>query len=173
MSADLRNVQAESPEEIDNILTSLRTRGFINFYGMQRFGTSTVPTHVTGLQILQSKWSEALDSILSLREGEHPDCVRARLAWLEDGDVDRALQLMPRRCVAERGIWEFWQKGGRKEDKLSALATVSISTLAAAESQKVTADLLDRAHGRYPGICGRCMFTLIKAISGTWSLRSA
>jgi tRNA pseudouridine13 synthase len=103
----------------------MRTRGFINYYGMQRFGTSTVPTHVTGLQILQSKWGEALDSILSLREGEHPDCVRARLAWLEDGDVEKALQIMPRRCVAERGIWEFWQKGGRKEDKLSALATVS------------------------------------------------
>jgi tRNA pseudouridine13 synthase len=77
---------------------------------MQRFGTSTVPTHVTGLQILQRKWGEALDGILTLREGEHPDCVRARLAWLEDKDLDKALEIMPRRCVAERSIWEFWRR---------------------------------------------------------------
>ena len=90
---------------------------------MQRFGTSTVPTHITGLFILQSKWSEAVDSILSLREGEHPECVRARLAWLEDEDLEGALQLMPRRCVAERSIWEHWRRSDRK-DKLGALGTV-------------------------------------------------
>jgi hypothetical protein len=91
---------------------------------MQRFGTSTVPTHVTGLFILQSKWGEAVDSILSLREGEHPDCVRGRLAWLEDEDIDKALDLMPRRCVAERSIWQHWKKAGPK-DKLGALGSVS------------------------------------------------
>lgn len=122
-----RNVQAESQDEIDRILTSLKTRGFINFYGMQRFGTSTVPTHVTGLYILQKKWTEAVDSILSLRDSEHPDCVRGRLAWLEDQDLDKALQVMPRRCVAERSIWEFWKRGGRKEDKVGALGCVSAS----------------------------------------------
>ena len=94
---------------------------------MQRFGTSTVPTHITGLFILQSKWSEAVDSILSLREGEHPECVRARLAWLEDEDLEGALQLMPRRCVAERSIWEHWRRSDRK-DKLGALGTVRSSS---------------------------------------------
>jgi tRNA pseudouridine13 synthase len=93
---------------------------------MQRFGTSTVPTHVTGLQILQRKWGEALDGILTLREGEHPDCVRARLAWLEDKDLDKALEIMPRRCVAERSIWEFWRRrNGDTADKVGALGTVS------------------------------------------------
>lgn len=91
---------------------------------MQRFGTSTVPTHVTGLLILQQQWAKALDSILSLREGEHPDCVKARLAWLEDKDFNKALELMPRRSVAERSIWEHWKKGNRPEDKLGALGSV-------------------------------------------------
>ncbi|WVQ93983.1 hypothetical protein IAU59_001061 [Kwoniella sp. CBS 9459] len=120
----LRNVQEEDRAEIDKTMTSVRDRGFINFYGMQRFGTSSMPTHVTGLFILQSKWTEAVDSILSLREGEHPDCTRARLAWLEDGDFKKAYELMPRRGVAERSIWEFWGKGNRTEDKVNALMTI-------------------------------------------------
>jgi len=95
---------------------------------MQRFGTSTVPTHVTGLFLLQQKWGEAIDSILSLREGEHPDCTRGRLAWLEDKDFNKALEIMPRRCVAERAIWEHWKKGHRIEDKLGALGCVSLQT---------------------------------------------
>lgn len=92
---------------------------------MQRFGTSSVPTHVTGLFILQSKWSEAVDSILELRQNEHPDCMRARLAWLEDKDLDSALMFMPRRCVAERSILEFWKRSEGTTDNLGALGTVS------------------------------------------------
>jgi TruD family tRNA pseudouridine synthase len=125
--ADIRNVAAAKTEDVDAAMESIRDRGFINFFGMQRFGTSTVPTHVTGLFLLQQKWAEAIDSILSLREGEHPDCTRARLAWLEDKDVTKALEYMPRRSVAERAIWEHWQKGNRIEDRLGALGTVSTS----------------------------------------------
>jgi tRNA pseudouridine13 synthase len=92
---------------------------------MQRFGTSTVPTHVTGLLILQSKWGAAIDSLLSLREGEHPDVTRARLAWLEDKDFAKALEIAPRRSVAERAVWEFYKRGGVITDKIGALANVS------------------------------------------------
>lgn len=95
---------------------------------MQRFGTSSVPTHITGLSILRSNWSEAVDSILSLRQNEHPDCVRGRLAWLEDRDIDAALAAMPRRCVAERSIWEFWKRVGGTTDYLGALGTVRHSS---------------------------------------------
>lgn len=91
---------------------------------MQRFGTSTVPTHLTGLHILKREWSQAIDSILGLREHEHPDVVRGRLAWLDDGDVIEALRLMPRRCVTERAIWEHWKRAG-PTDKLGALSNVS------------------------------------------------
>ncbi|RXK34962.1 hypothetical protein M231_07776 [Tremella mesenterica] len=120
----LRNVQAEDTKSIDEVMTSLRDRGFINFYGMQRFGTSTVPTHITGLHILRGNWGAAVDSILSLREGEHPTCVAGRLAWLEDQDPAKSLELMPRRSVAERAIWEHWVRHKQTEDKLGALGTI-------------------------------------------------
>lgn len=161
-------------------MESLRDHGFINFYGrfdhdddetsihlrntgMQRFGTSTVPTHVTGLLLLQSRWKEAVDSLLELREGEHPDCVRARLAWLEDKDFLKALEYMPRRCVAERSIWEFWKRGRAMEDRVGALNNVSLCCHAL--------DISLTSCFSFHGICGRCMSTHIRAISGIWLSR--
>ncbi|CAK9784657.1 tRNA pseudouridine synthase D [Cutaneotrichosporon oleaginosum] len=120
----LRNVQTRDPAAVDAAMESIRDNGFINYYGMQRFGTSTVPTHVTGLLLLQQRWGDAVDSILSLREGEHPECTRGRLAWLEDEDYKKALEIMPRRSVAERAIWEHWRKGNLVKDKLGALTAI-------------------------------------------------
>ena len=84
-----------------------------------------MPTHVTGLHLLKGEWTEAVDSLLSLREGEHPDCTSARLAWLEDGDFGKALEIMPRRCVVERSIWEYWRRGNLVTDRLGAMSSVS------------------------------------------------
>ena len=75
--------------------------------------------------MLRGDWDLALDSIFALRDGEHPECTKARLLWLEDGDYLKALELMPRRNVAERCIWEFYQHGGGQQDKLGALSSVS------------------------------------------------
>ncbi|GMF13067.1 unnamed protein product [Ambrosiozyma monospora] len=42
-------------DAIKPILESLSTKGFINYFGMQRFGTFSVSTHDIGKQVLQSK----------------------------------------------------------------------------------------------------------------------
>lgn len=92
---------------------------------MQRFGTAAVPTHSIGLAILKSDWHKAVSLILQNRPGEHPEVVAARNAWLVDGDLDRALALMPRRVVAERCILESYKKqGGETRNAMGALSTV-------------------------------------------------
>lgn len=92
---------------------------------MQRFGTAAVPTHTIGLAILKSEWQNAVSLILRVRPGEHPEVVAARKAWLEDGDLDRALELMPRRVVAERCILESYKKQhGDTRNAMGALSTV-------------------------------------------------
>lgn len=35
-------------EVIDSALQSLKTSGFINYFGMQRFGTTAIPTYRVG-----------------------------------------------------------------------------------------------------------------------------
>lgn len=94
--------------------------------GMQRFGTASVPTHAIGLALLKSEWQKAISLILRKRHGEHPDVVAARDAWLVDGDLDRALDLMPKRVIAERCILESFKKqGGDTRNAMGALSTVS------------------------------------------------
>ncbi|EIW82095.1 tRNA pseudouridine synthase D [Coniophora puteana RWD-64-598 SS2] len=121
----LRGVQVDSMETIDKSLSVLKHKGFINYYGMQRFGTAAVPTHSIGLAFLKSDWHKAVSLILQKRPGEHPDVEAARDAWLTDGDLDRALALMPRRVVAERCVLESFKKQkGDTRNAMGALSTI-------------------------------------------------
>ena len=98
---------------------------------MQRFGTAAIPTHSIGLALLKSDWHLAVSLILRPRPGEHPGVLAGRRAWLDDGDLDRALELLPRRVVAERCILESYRKQhGETRNALGALSTVSQVTTA-------------------------------------------
>lgn len=49
----IRNVSAPD-EVIEKAMTSLRDNGFINYYGLQRFGTvAAIPTHEIGKALLK------------------------------------------------------------------------------------------------------------------------
>ncbi|CAK1552448.1 unnamed protein product [Leptosia nina] len=65
----LRNVTA-SDKTIDNCCSLLRDNGFINYYGLQRFGSRiSVPTSQIGLYLLKSNFEEAIKCILEPRPG--------------------------------------------------------------------------------------------------------
>ena len=118
-------MQVERLEFLDQAMRSLKTHGFINYYGMQRFGTAAIPTHAIGLALLKSDWHRAVDHLLRHRPGEHPDVVAARDAWLIEKNLDKSLALMPRRVVAERCILESYKKQkGETRNAMGALSTV-------------------------------------------------
>lgn len=125
----LRGVQVDDPATLDLAMESIQTKGFINYYGMQRFGTSHIPTHAVGLAILQQDWALAVDLLLRPRPGEHADAEQGRQHWKNLGDADAALAAMPRRCVAERALLEFFKVEGKKpaaeRDNHAALLEVS------------------------------------------------
>lgn len=83
---------------------SLKTKGFINYYGMQRFGTFSISTHSLGIHILQEDWKGAAELILSEQEIVSPDSVEARKIWAETSNPSLTLKKMPRRCTAEHSI---------------------------------------------------------------------
>ncbi|CAM9010385.1 hypothetical protein WICANDRAFT_78327 [Wickerhamomyces anomalus NRRL Y-366-8] len=116
----LRDVQSLDPsqpieEVISKSLESLKTHGFINYYGMQRFGTFSVSTHTIGKEILLGNWKAAAELILSDQEFVLPDSKEARKIWSESKDVSKALELMPRKCVAEYTILKYLSTE-KKED---------------------------------------------------------
>ncbi|GCC28620.1 hypothetical protein chiPu_0007051 [Chiloscyllium punctatum] len=110
----LRNITGSS-EQVEQAMTSLRDVGFINYYGMQRFGTTAVPTYQVGKAILHNKWSEVVDLILKPRPGaERGYLVKCREEWAKTKDPEAALKKLPvKRCVEGqllRGLAKYGMK---------------------------------------------------------------
>ncbi|XP_042208197.1 pseudouridylate synthase 7 homolog isoform X2 [Homarus americanus] len=92
----LREVKGED-EVINSAIESLKSTGFINYYGTQRFGTSNIHTHVIGRELLKSNWQQAVNLILAPRENDIPEVNRCRTTWKETGDAEAALKSLPKR----------------------------------------------------------------------------
>ena len=126
-------------EVVEEAMTQLRDRGFVNYFGMQRFGTMTVPTPDVGRALLRSAWQEAVDLLLRPHTngpsmdappsccvmaltgggggggGDVPDTsggapVLARYA--QDKDAAAALRDLPGRCTVERLLLTGLQRVG-------------------------------------------------------------
>ncbi|KAJ4439010.1 hypothetical protein ANN_14966, partial [Periplaneta americana] len=85
-----RNVTG-TDEQIDQAMNNLKEKGFINYYGLQRFGSSSsVPTPEVGRALLLGEWKEvsifltlkAIELILKPRNTDEPWAIkRARKHW--------------------------------------------------------------------------------------------
>ncbi|ODV85491.1 hypothetical protein CANARDRAFT_198662 [[Candida] arabinofermentans NRRL YB-2248] len=103
-------------EAVVPILESLGTNGFINYYGMQRFGTFSISTHEIGKQVLNSNWKAAAELILSEQKIVIPGSIEARKIWAETKDAGLALKKMPRKCSAEYSILSRLDKCDKTSD---------------------------------------------------------
>lgn len=52
-------------ENIKKRIESIKNFGFLNYYGMQRFGCSSIPTHKIGLLVIRKNWEDAILNILN------------------------------------------------------------------------------------------------------------
>lgn len=101
-------------------MQSFAQNGFINYYGLQRFGSFSTGTHIVGIKMLQGDLEGAVDAILTfplaaLPENQDPmnpkqmasdDISRADAinTWRKTGHVGKSLDNMPRRFQAETAI---------------------------------------------------------------------
>lgn len=116
--------EIEINEVLDTSLNSLHNSGFINYYGMQRFGTRSISTHQVGLAMLAGAWETAVDLVMMPKGDERPEYVEARNFWMEKRDYKQALRVFPRGCVAERAILQAMVKRQRGDDYFGALQAV-------------------------------------------------
>ncbi|EST04596.1 Pseudouridine synthase, TruD [Kalmanozyma brasiliensis GHG001] len=125
----LRNVRPTVPTPPSDFLATmnasmatLRDRGFINYFGMQRFGTGSIPTHHIGIHILRNDFKGAITLLFDPRPPSTPDAddgdssemrKAKELYWA--GAYDEAYHAMPRGCTAEKSILDKmrgrWTKG--------------------------------------------------------------
>ncbi|XP_014484628.1 PREDICTED: pseudouridylate synthase 7 homolog [Dinoponera quadriceps] len=120
----LRDVRG-SDEEIERAMTSLRDNGFINYYGLQRFGTvAAIPTHEIGKCLLQGKWHEAIELILKPREGERDEeLAEARQIYAETKNACAAYAKIKRVDKIEARLLKgLWISGNK--DPIGALDSI-------------------------------------------------
>ena len=52
-------------KDLEVITKSINEKGFINYFGMQRFGVGNIPTHIIGKFIIKNLWKDAFIKIIS------------------------------------------------------------------------------------------------------------
>jgi tRNA pseudouridine13 synthase len=77
--------------------------GFINYFGLQRFGTHSIPTSEVGRMMLKREWEAAVDHILCPGPSDISDISDAVTAF-KARDFDTALALLPHTRRIERSI---------------------------------------------------------------------
>ncbi|ETN46157.1 uncharacterized protein HMPREF1541_00341 [Cyphellophora europaea CBS 101466] len=114
-------------------LANARTDGFLNYYGLQRFGTFAVRSDVIGLQLLKGDFEGACNSILdyptsALNEDDSTvgrddrDRARAIKIFKETNSIRDSLAVMPKRLSAETAV--IRALGRKGNDFLGALMTL-------------------------------------------------
>ncbi|KAJ2368394.1 multisubstrate pseudouridine synthase 7, partial [Coemansia sp. RSA 2607] len=100
----LRFVRGAEQGAVERVLQSIGSRGFVNYFGLQRFGSNSVASHEVGRAVLLGDWALAVDLVLRPRAGEPQGINLARGCWAR-GDVQGALDAMPSRgALAERAV---------------------------------------------------------------------
>jgi tRNA pseudouridine13 synthase len=100
----LRSVKGNK-EEIEKSLVSLRDFGFINYYGLQRFGNCVkVPTYMIGKSLLAGNFKQACALIMQERDGEPYYMQKMRKSYAETKDPEKALEMLhsTNTCVEAR-----------------------------------------------------------------------
>ena len=117
----LRNCVAESDGVIDAALSSVMERGFINYFGLQRFGTSAVKTSDVGLAMIKEKWEEAVDLVLKPRANERHDMALCRRIWWQYRDANMALKVLSTKGTSIEAKLLFGMKSTKQRCHVSAL----------------------------------------------------
>lgn len=120
----LRDVREDVREAAQRSVDTLGKKGFINYYGLQRFGTGGASTHEIGIELMKGNWAQACKLIVSGRENENDKVKDARAhltkALTEPeldpcqkagnkearGRMKEVLRELPRGALAERRIAE-------------------------------------------------------------------
>eukprot|EP00977_Amphora_coffeiformis_P003765 scaffold756_cov158-Amphora_coffeaeformis.AAC.2 len=103
--------RSQTKEILAKAATALGKAGFINYFGVQRFG-KFCDTHLVGIAILQKDFAKAVDLILSPKPNERENTKKARVAWQDRfanvaSDASEEVRAAAEKSVAKRIGSEF------------------------------------------------------------------
>jgi len=109
----LRNIRKDGLQEQNETRSRLEgisqkindTRGYPNFFGIQRFGNLRPVTHVAGKNIALGDFREAVRTYVGAPSEYESEVVQnARALYFEKGDVEQSFQEFPGNCNFERTL---------------------------------------------------------------------
>ncbi len=101
----IRNIEHKGNEKkkLEELFGILRTHGFPNYYGLQRFGTFRPNSHLLGRFILESEFKKAFDElVIATYSSELPQSQRVREDLRKTGDLEKAYNSFPKSLNYER-----------------------------------------------------------------------
>lgn len=98
----LRNISV-SDEEVHEACRQIKEFGFINYYGLQRFGKGGSRSHDIGRELYKANWKNAVNMLFQPSSYDFMDVVKAKEAYNE-GDLAKALQLIPPKLFSEKAV---------------------------------------------------------------------
>lgn len=128
---------------VRNAVKKLRARGFLNYFGLQRFGTFSTGTHVVGRLMLSEDLKAACDAVLAFdpeilaaaqRNVDEDDSreshdIKARAyalnLFLTTGNAQEALNQLPRRFQPEYAVIQHLGHPNRQNDYHGALMAIT------------------------------------------------
>lgn len=140
----LREFSPQTEEKINDSVESFRSNGFVNYFGLQRFGVSEDSTHHVGyprflrnitnrIAVLKGDFDRAVDLIMRPKESgilfefmfaDVGRVLAARTFWKESNDVTETLKIYPHSRVAERAILTCFSKTGKVRDCKTAFSKI-------------------------------------------------
>ena len=124
----LRNCVSDADGVIDPALSSLKEKGFVNYFGLQRFGTAAVKTSDVGLAMIKEKWGEAVDLILKPRANEKYQLALCRRIWWQFRDAHMAHKVLGYAAGHTiEGKLLFGMKSTKQKSYVSALNMIPLN----------------------------------------------
>lgn len=147
---DVQSKTERARATVGRAVSDFTRNGFLNYYGLQRFGAFSTGTHAIGMKMLQDDFEAAVKLILSYqpsalsaarRDDEDPsapqaskddavsrdDKARASALYLFESTkrAHPALDMLPRKFSAEACLIKHLANPNRRTDYMGALQTVS------------------------------------------------
>jgi tRNA pseudouridine13 synthase len=104
----MRDCDASS-EDIKSACKAIGDSGFVNFFGLQRFGSGGTKSHHSGLALFRQDWKQFVEMLFAPREGDRPEVLSMKEAFYQK-DYKKAHGLTPMKMPAERSVLESLAK---------------------------------------------------------------
>mmetsp|Transcript_5728 Transcript_5728/g.13088 ORF Transcript_5728/g.13088 Transcript_5728/m.13088 type:complete len:749 (+) Transcript_5728:23-2269(+) len=99
----LRALNTDNEQDVLDSCAAMQQSGFINYFGLQRFGKGGTRSHDFGKAILKSDWEACVKMLFTPRSGDRDHVEQGKRLFLE-GKYGDALKYLPDALSSEKGV---------------------------------------------------------------------